>query len=153
MRKDGKTAGAGSSGSGGTRRRDCHGKGNSFAIQLQGREFKTLQGSAHDAPGPGPHGGAFPYHLPLEQVAAGKGEEDPKQQADIPEAMMVFCDLGPGRLDQLLNTMRRTEFPPGAPEGSADSHQPDVGFPPALAGAAPGARGDAGRSGNPVKIH
>ena len=33
------------------------------------------------------------YHLPLEQVAAGKGEEDPKQQADIPEAMMVFCDL------------------------------------------------------------
>ena len=48
----------------------------------------------------------------LEQVAAGKGEEDPKQQADIPEAMMVFCDLGPGRLDQLLNTMRRTEFPP-----------------------------------------
>ena len=52
------------------------------------------------------------YHLPLEQVAAGKGEEDPKQQADIPEAMMVFCDLGPGRLDQLLNTMRRTEFPP-----------------------------------------
>lgn len=29
------------------------------------------------------------YHLPLEQVAAGKGEEDPKQQADIPEAMMV----------------------------------------------------------------
>lgn len=26
--------------------------------------------------------------------------------------MMVFCDLGPGRLDQLLNTMRRTEFPP-----------------------------------------
>ena len=90
------------------------------------------------------------YHLPLEQVAAGKGEEDPKQQADIPEAMMVFCDLGPGRLDQLLNTMRRTEFPP---EGSADSHQPDVGFPPALAGAAPGARGDAGRSGNPVKIH
>lgn len=65
-------------------------------------------------------------------MAAGKGEEDPKQQADIPEAMMVFCDLGPGRLDQLLNTMRRTEFPPGAPEGSADSHQPDVGFPPAL---------------------
>lgn len=52
------------------------------------------------------------YHLPLEQVPAGKGEEDPKQQADIPEAMMVFCDLGPGRLDQLLNTMRRTEFPP-----------------------------------------
>ena len=37
MRKDGKTAGAGSSGSGGTRRRDCHGKGNSFAIQLRGR--------------------------------------------------------------------------------------------------------------------
>ena len=52
------------------------------------------------------------YHLTLEQVAAGKGEEDPKQQADIPEAMMVCCDLGPGRLDQLLNTMHRTEFPP-----------------------------------------
>ena len=86
------------------------------------------------------------YHLPLEQVAAGKGEEDPKQQADIPEAMMVFCDLGPGRLDQ-------DGVSACAPEGSADSHQPDVGFPPALAGAAPGARGDAGRSGNPVKIH
>ncbi len=50
------------------------------------------------------------YHLPLEQVAAGKGEEDPKQQADIPEAMMVFCDLGPGRLDQLLNTIWGYEF-------------------------------------------
>ena len=50
------------------------------------------------------------YHLPLEQVAAGKGEEDPKQQADIPEAMMVFCDLGPGRLDQ-LRRLRRMSRP------------------------------------------
>ncbi len=41
-----------------------------------------------------------------------KAKRTRKQQADIPEAMMVFCDLGPGRLDQLLNTMRRTEFPP-----------------------------------------
>ena len=91
------------------------------------------------------------YHLPLEQVAAGKGEEDPKQQADIPEAMMVFCDLGPA--GPAAEHHAQDGVSACAPEGSADSHQPDVGFPPALAGAAPGARGDAGRSGNPVKIH
>ena len=32
------------------------------------------------------------YHLPLEQVAAGKGEEDPKQQADIPDCLLYTSD-------------------------------------------------------------
>ena len=79
------------------------------------------------------------YHLPLEQVAAGKGEEDPKPGAR---------QAGPAAEHHAQDGVSAC-----APEGSADSHQPDVGFPPALAGAAPGARGDAGRSGNPVKIH
>lgn len=84
-------------------------------------------------------------------MAAGKGEEDPKQQADIPEAMMVFCDLGPGRLDQLLNTMRRTEFPPVLLKAVLTPTNRTWDSLPALAGAAPGSMRRCGAVRKPSK--
>lgn len=51
------------------------------------------------------------YHIPLEQLAQGKGE--PGQVAEpLPEPMLVFCYMGQGLLNQVLEVIRVAKLPP-----------------------------------------
>ena len=51
------------------------------------------------------------YHIPLEQLAQGKGE--PGQAAEpLPEPMLVFCYMGQGLLNQVLEVIRVAKLPP-----------------------------------------
>lgn len=51
------------------------------------------------------------YHLSLADLAAGKGE--PGEAAEpIPEAMLVFCNIGEGLLNQVLAVIRAAQLPP-----------------------------------------
>ena len=51
------------------------------------------------------------YHVPLEELAAGKGE--PGETAErLPEPMLVFCGLGQTLLHQVLEVIRVAKLPP-----------------------------------------
>ena len=51
------------------------------------------------------------YHIPLEQLAQGKGE--PGQAAEpLPEPMLVFCYMGQALLNQVLEVIRVAKLPP-----------------------------------------
>ena len=52
------------------------------------------------------------YHLPLEQLAQGKGEPVPTEEEPIPEAMLVFCGLNQALLHQVLEVIRLAKLPP-----------------------------------------
>ena len=51
------------------------------------------------------------YHVPLGQLAEGKGEDGEPAEA-IPEAMLVFCGLGDAFLNQVLQVIRVAKLPP-----------------------------------------
>ena len=51
------------------------------------------------------------YHIPLEELARGKGE--PGEAAEpIPESMLVFCYMGQALLNQVLEIIRLAKLPP-----------------------------------------
>lgn len=52
------------------------------------------------------------YHLPLEQLAEGKGEPAAQPAQAIPEAMLVFCGLNDALLNQVLEVIRMAKLPP-----------------------------------------
>ena len=52
------------------------------------------------------------YHLPLEQLAQGKGEPSAAKAEPIPEAMLVFCGLNQRLLHQVLEVIRVANLPP-----------------------------------------
>ncbi|MGI5962838.1 MAG: DUF3783 domain-containing protein [Lawsonibacter sp.] len=52
------------------------------------------------------------YHLPLEQLAQGKGEAQETQEEPIPESMLVFCGLADVFLHQVLEVIRAANLPP-----------------------------------------
>lgn len=51
------------------------------------------------------------YHVPLGQLAQGKGESGEAAEA-IEEAMLVFCGLGEALLHQVLEVIRLAQLPP-----------------------------------------
>ena len=51
------------------------------------------------------------YHLPLGELAAGKGEPGEAAQA-LPEPMLVFCGLNSALLHQVLEVIRLAQLPP-----------------------------------------
>ena len=51
------------------------------------------------------------YHVPLGQLAEGKGESGEPTQA-IGESMLVFCGLGQALLNQVLEVIRLAQLPP-----------------------------------------
>lgn len=52
------------------------------------------------------------YHLPLEELAEGKGEPAAEAGEAVPEAMLVFCGLGDALLHQVLEVIRLAKLPP-----------------------------------------
>ena len=51
------------------------------------------------------------YHLPLEELAQGKGE--PGEAAEpLDEPMLVFCYMGQALLNQVLEIIRLAKLPP-----------------------------------------
>ena len=51
------------------------------------------------------------YHIPLEELAQGKGE--PGELAEpLPEPMLVFCGLPQALLNQVLEVIRVAKLPP-----------------------------------------
>lgn len=51
------------------------------------------------------------YHLPLEELAQGKGEAGEAAQP-LPESMLVFCGMGQALLNQVLEIIRLAKLPP-----------------------------------------
>ena len=51
------------------------------------------------------------YHLPLGELAQGKGEPGEEAEA-LPEAMLVFCGLTRPLLHQVLEVIRLAKLPP-----------------------------------------
>ena len=51
------------------------------------------------------------YHIPLEDLAQGKGEPGEAAEA-LPEAMLVFCGMGDAFLHQVLEVLRAAQLPP-----------------------------------------
>ena len=51
------------------------------------------------------------YHIPLEELAAGKGEPG-KTAEPLPEPMLVFCYLPQALLNQVLEVIRVAKLPP-----------------------------------------
>ena len=51
------------------------------------------------------------YHVPLEELAQGKGEVGEEAQP-LPEAMLVFCGMGQALLNQVLEVIRVANLPP-----------------------------------------
>ena len=51
------------------------------------------------------------YHLPLGELAQGKGEPGEAAQA-LPEPMLVFCGLNSALLHQVLEVIRVAQLPP-----------------------------------------
>lgn len=51
------------------------------------------------------------YHVPLNELAQGKGEPG-ESAAPLPEPMLVFCGLGQGLLNQVLEVIRLAKLPP-----------------------------------------
>lgn len=51
------------------------------------------------------------YHIPLEDLAQGKGEPGEKAEP-IPEAMLVFCGLPQALFSQVLEVIRAAKLPP-----------------------------------------
>ena len=51
------------------------------------------------------------YHIPLEELAAGKGEPGEAAQP-LEEAMLVFCGMGQALLNQVLEVIRVAQLPP-----------------------------------------
>ena len=52
------------------------------------------------------------YHLPLEMLAVGEGEVVENAPAPIAEDMLVFCNMNSAFLNQLLEVIRLSKFPP-----------------------------------------
>ena len=52
------------------------------------------------------------YHVPLQDLAVGKGEAEDQPAQAIPEAMLVFCGLGDAFLHQVLEVIRLGKLPP-----------------------------------------
>jgi len=52
------------------------------------------------------------YHLPLEQLAVGEGEPMENPGEAIAEDMLVFCNMNQVFLNQLLEVIRLSKFPP-----------------------------------------
>ena len=52
------------------------------------------------------------YHLPIEMLAAGEGEPMENPGQPIAEDMLVFCNMNQMFLDQLLEVIRLSKFPP-----------------------------------------
>ena len=52
------------------------------------------------------------YHLPIEMLAAGEGEPMENPGQPIAEDMLVFCNMNQLFLDQLLEVIRMSKFPP-----------------------------------------
>ena len=51
------------------------------------------------------------YHIPLEELAQGKGEPGETGEA-IPEPMLVFCGLPQALFAQVLEVIRAAKLPP-----------------------------------------
>ena len=51
------------------------------------------------------------YHVPLEELAVGKGEAG-EMAEPLPEAMLVFCGMGQALLNQVLEVIRVANLPP-----------------------------------------
>ena len=51
------------------------------------------------------------YHLPLADLAAGRGEPGEAAEA-VPEAMLVFCGIDDALLNQVLAVLRSAQLPP-----------------------------------------
>ena len=51
------------------------------------------------------------YHIPLEELAAGKGEPGETVEP-LPEPMLVFCYLPPALFHQVLEVIRVAKLPP-----------------------------------------
>ena len=51
------------------------------------------------------------YHIPLEELAAGKGEPGEPAQP-VGESMLVFCGMGQALLNQVLAVIRAAQLPP-----------------------------------------
>ena len=51
------------------------------------------------------------YHVPLEELAQGKGEPGEPAEA-LTEPMLVFCGLGQALLEQVLEVIRLAKLPP-----------------------------------------
>lgn len=52
------------------------------------------------------------YHLPLIELAEGKGDAAATAEEAIPEPMLVFCGLGDALLHQVLEVIRVAKLPP-----------------------------------------
>lgn len=52
------------------------------------------------------------YHLPLIELAEGKGDAAAAAEEAIPESMLVFCGLGDALLHQVLEVIRVAKLPP-----------------------------------------
>lgn len=51
------------------------------------------------------------YHVPLEELAQGKGESG-EAASPLPEPMLVFCGLSQALLNQVLEVIRVAKLPP-----------------------------------------
>ncbi len=52
------------------------------------------------------------YGVPLEELAAGRGEAAGAPGEPFPESMLVFCGLNSGLLDKVLQLLRTSGLPP-----------------------------------------
>jgi predicted transcriptional regulator len=52
------------------------------------------------------------YHLPLKDLAFGKGEAAEQAEEPLPERMLVFCGLNQVFLQQVLEVIRLAKLPP-----------------------------------------
>lgn len=52
------------------------------------------------------------YHLPLEELAEGKGDPAAEAGEALPETMLVFCGLSQALLNQVLEVIRLAKLPP-----------------------------------------